>query len=106
MNKYLVPTSVIYEMQEFHFKSHYYSGQDDCQAQYMGDPRGTHSRATELWTPLSEGEANYYWIKCDCGLRESVEKILQEVAPSYFFDVPKNRTEVAVVYLPADRWTR
>jgi len=76
MIKSLITALVIYEMRCFHYGSHDYSGRSDCQAQYMGDHRGTYSEETQLWTPLSNEQARVYWDKCDCGLKRSVEAIM------------------------------
>jgi hypothetical protein len=76
MTKSVITRWVVYEMRYFHYGNRYYSEQDDCQAQYMGDPRGTHSKETQLWTPLTDEQARVYWDRCNCGLKESVEFIM------------------------------
>ena len=66
----------IQAVQYFHHESHYYSESEDCPAMYMGDARGTYDKEKEVWTPLTDEAANAYWEKCDCLLREVVEKLL------------------------------
>jgi len=66
----------IQAVQQFHYQGHYYSEQSDCPALYMGDERGTYNKTSEVWTPLTDEEANVYWVKCDCELKETIEGLI------------------------------
>jgi len=72
----VVRREVIQAMQQFHYQSDYYSEQEMCPALDMGDERGTYNKTLEVWTPLTDEQANVYWAKCDCGLREAIEGLI------------------------------
>ncbi len=72
----VVRSRVIQAVQNFHYRTHYYSEGEDCPALDMGDGRGTYDKTSEVWTPLTDEQANVYWAKCDCGLKETIEGLI------------------------------
>jgi hypothetical protein len=74
----MITTEIIYRFRTWHYELQYHSEEegDDCPASHMAGDRGTYSTDYQSWTPLTLEQANVYWQKCDCGLREDVEWLL------------------------------